>query len=626
LAIFVIAESGDRFVLSLIAAKASPDLIPALLWTFPVGTINDLAIGVLLGGPFLLGLYGLSQLWQRRAGYIGAHILFVLLLSIPVFDQIADVFFWREFDSRFNSIAVNYLMFPKEVIGNIGESFDIRLLLIVPLVTAFLYLVLRKRYGAALMAQPDRTEKQHILVVGGIAYALAIIAAMYGPVQFGFNREVADIMTNGTERFLHALLTNDQAYEGLYPSMDQDQAVAIIRKNIEQDNTHFEGPIKQAPLLRTVAPDIVRSRKLNVVLVLEESFGSTYVDLTDNKGREEVSPNFDRLAQRGAFFENIYATGNRTVNALEAVLTSFPPIPGISTARRSGSVGMNSLPALLHDHGYTTAFLYGGRKAFDNMGMFWSGIGFDHVWDQTDIARADFSTIWGVADEYLFAEALNRADQMAADSAHPFFLSLLTVSNHRPYLYPAGRIAKNPEDRSRYNSASYADWAFGHFIDQAQSHPWAKDTIFVFIGDHGPRVFGAAQVPLPSFRVPLLFYAPEYIAPMKAETLGSSIDVAPTLLGYLGLAYTSPFFGMDLNHVGPGAARIITQHNFAIAYGDGKDVAVIAPGMREYGYTMSIGPEKLQLTDTVPSQLRDRLVAFTQTAHRMFYDHQYHRN
>lgn len=361
---------------------------------------------------------------------------------------------------------------------------------------------------------------------------------------------------------------------------------------------------------------------------MEESFGSVYVDSTDNAGGPVTSPHLDHLSEGGLFFTNIYATGNRTVNALEAIFTSFPPLPGISTARRPGSVGMNSLPALLHDHGYDTAFLYGGRKVFDNMGNFWSGIGFNQAWDQADIAEPGFTTIWGVADEYLFAEALKRLDEHAAvdaGSTAPFFLSLLTVSNHRPYLYPAGRIDKNPDEKYRWNATKYADWAFGNFVEQARTHPWFANTVFIFIGDHGPRVFGAAQVPVQSFRVPLLFYSPGNITPERNPVLGSSIDMTPTLLGLLGLTYDSPFFGRDLRRVPEGSGRVVMQHNFSIAMG-GAQIAIIAPGNKTLGYAMTPGPYELTPLNAPDPATLEGVSALTQTAHRMFYAREYHRS
>lgn len=620
--LFVAADSLGRVALAVMASGNGTAIFPNGMAVFPLGLINDAAIAMVLALPFLLGLHVLARFWRTRPGAVLAHLIFYALLMVPVLTQIAGVIFWNEFDSRFNSIAVNYLIFPREVLGVIRESFDTKVMIGIPIMAGVLYVALVGNFKRALAAPLEPSETKRIVpwAIGALVIAGAI--TWVGPLRVSANRELSELSASSAERFLAAALTNDQAYDGLYPGMDEAKAITLARAQVAQDNTQFLDAADVRSLRRSVTAS-APERKLNVVLVLEESFGSVYVNGTDNKGGEIISPNLDRLAAEGLFFTNIYATGNRTVNALEAIFTSFPPLPGISTARRAGSAGMNSLPATLKTHGYNTAFLYGGRKAFDNMGTFWSGIGFENVWDQNDIKRADFSTIWGVADEYLFDEAIVRGDELSA-AGKPFFLSMLTVSNHRPYTYPTGRISRDPNEKYRYNAAAYADWAFGQFIENAKSKPWFKDTIFVFIGDHGPRVFGAAKVPVPSFRVPLLIYAPGVIAPERNDVVGSSMDVAPTLMGLLSITYDSPFFGLDLRRVAPDHGRVVMQHNFSIANGNGSDVAIIAPGNNVYGYTMTPGPFELTPSDAPKADLLDRVIATTQTAHRMFYARQYH--
>lgn len=623
LGLFLVAETLGRILLCVLAGTDGQQLFPAVFAIVLLGVINDVAIATLLGLPFLIGLHALARLWRRRPGQVIAHLSLFTLLTVLVFGQISSVVFWNEFDSRFNSIAVNYLIFPREVVGTIRESFDTRVLLIAPTVALFLHLALFKRTQAALQTPLESHELRRVLPGALVALIIALIIVYVGPLGLGTIREQRELTANGTERLLSAALTNDQTYDGLYPGMEETKAIATVRATVTQDNTQFLDAADKRSLMRRVTPS-TPEKKLNVILVLEESFGSLYVNSMDNTKGDGITPNLDRLGKEGLFFTNIYATGNRTVNALEAVFTSFTPLPGISTARRAGSQGMYSLPAILNGQGYNTAFLYGGRAAFDNMGNFWSGIGFTAVWDQNDIADQGFTTIWGVADEYLFGEALKRADALTQTNA-PFMLSLLTVSNHRPYTYPAGRIDKDPNEKRRDFSAAYADWAFGQFIEKAKSHAWFNDTIFIFIGDHGPRVFGAAVVPVPSFRVPLLMYAPAHIEAKRDETLGSSLDVAPTLLGLLGLTYDSPFFGVDLRRVPPNAGRVVMQHNFALAMGDGRDVAIMAPGNRTLGYNMRPGPFELSPVGAPNAALLARIVAQTQTAHRMFYAREYHR-
>jgi phosphoglycerol transferase MdoB-like AlkP superfamily enzyme len=149
----------------------------------------------------------------------------------------------------------------------------------------------------------------------------------------------------------------------------------------------------------------------------------------------------------------------------------------------------------------------------------------------------------------------------------PVLLTLMTVSNHRPYKFPQ-TVVKWDERMGRIqNTTRYAQWAFVDFIERARQKPWFAETVFVFVGGSGTKVNGAAVIPVHSFRIPLLFYAPKYIKPGRNETLGAQIDLTPTLPGLLGISYDNPFFGVDLRRVKKGQGRITIAHNFSIAYG-----------------------------------------------------------
>ncbi len=624
LLLFVLVQTLGRAVLVAWSLWTESRFGIALVGSLLYGIVADAATALALGAPFLFGLYAIGPLWRRAVMRWGAHALLIAMLMILVFTAFAEIFFWNEFDSRFNSIAVNYLIFPREVIGNVRESFNLGVFLpIVGVLVGLFYLLLRRRYDRALRVAPvSRGQRWRMVGLAGTGFVTGIAILTLLPLDLFGDRAINEISKNGFYSLLHAGLTNDAEFDGLYPTIPDEEASRLARRLVAQDNTRFLKPDGDLSLMRHVENG-AQPKRLNVVLVLEESFGSLYMNGLDNPGPESISPRLTALAKDGLLFTNIYATGNRTVRGLEALLTSFPPIPGISTTRRAGSEGMNSLPFLLKRAGYKTAFLYGGRAAFDNMGHYWSTIGFERVLQQSDIREIGFSTIWGAADEYLFTEAIKQLDEMTTDKA-PVFLSLLTVSNHRPYVYPAGHIDKNPKQKRKENAATYADWAFGDFIERARKRPWFADTVFIFIGDHGPRVYGAAQVPVPSYRVPLLFYAPAHIKPERNAALGSSMDMAPTLLGLLSMSYDSPFFGVDLRRVASGGGRVAMEHNFSVALGDGKNVAMLLPGRQIRGWTMTPGPNALTPQPGVDPDLLRQTIALYQTAHRLFYAGHYH--
>ncbi len=619
--IYVLATSVERLALTFAASGDNPGRLGELLLAMPIGLVMDAAMACLLALPFFLILHHFQGLLQKRWVSVLATLMLIGLLWNLFFSNVAALIFWEEFSSRFNGIAVNYLLFPREVIGNIHQSFNLPLLL--PPVIAVALVVfwkLRTPLKDAIADQGRATHARFYAIILPILVASAAIVNA-APVSIGDNREANELANNGYYSFLRAAWTNDAEYDGVYPGMDEAQAIALTRQMVAQDNTRFLTPEGTRSLLRHV-DNGDKPKKLNVVLVINESFGSTYVNNLNPSRQEIVTPNLTRLSKDGLWFTNVYSTGVRTVRGLEGLLTSFSPIPGISTARRPGSEGMNSMAFLLKDHGYQTAFLYGGRKLFDNMGHYWSTIGFDEVWEQSDIQNIGFDTIWGAADEYIFDEALRRIETMNGKES-PFFLSLLTISNHRPYTYPEGRIDKDPADKRRENAVTYADWSFGRFIEMARGRPWFDNTVFIFVGDHGPRLSGSALVPVDRYRVPLLYYAPKQIKAQQIDTIGSIMDFGPTLMGVLGLSFENPFFGVDLKRVPEGEGRVVMSHNYAIGFGQKGHVVTIDPTGNSRGYTMPLGEAPLIPVDAPQPEIRRKAIAITQTAHHMFYGKEY---
>ena len=600
-AVFVL----DRFVIFFLSNTVlSMDSWRGVMLAFAVGSLRDMALAALLVAPALLAFILLRPLWRSRPGRLVAIFAATAMIGLALFGGVAEIFFWNEFDSRFNGVAVNYLMFPREVIGNIQQSFDTAIYLpMIAIAALAIVFAMRRPLSGSLDAVPTASRRSALAAVM-VAAGSAVVALLPGIVSA--DREVNQIGASGVATFVEAAITNNTDYDGVYPGMPEDEAIRLARAFYAGD--HLLDPPGTRSIRRFV-DNGTRPKKLNIVIVIEESFGSVFVDSLDNRRDETISPNLDRLAGDGMFFTNIYASGDRTVRGLEAVLTSFQPIPGISTAR---------LPSVLKDFGYRTAMLYAGLDSFDNMGNFWRGIGFDEVWDQTDIADSGFTTIWGHADEYLFGDALKKLDRMTA-SGKPAMLTLLTVSNHRPYTYPTGRIDKDPEDKRIENTATYADWAFGDFIERARARPWFDDTVFVFLGDHGWKVNGAAKVPLHSFRIPILVYAPAHIAPRRVDTLGAQIDLAPTLLGLLGISYESRFFGKDLLRTRPGEERIAVAHNYSIAFAQPGNAVVLEPDGSIKAYAFTPGKPTLPPLAQPDDSVARLGIALTQVAQHMFY-------
>ncbi|NJO13691.1 MAG: sulfatase-like hydrolase/transferase, partial [Gammaproteobacteria bacterium] len=227
----------------------------------------------------------------------------------------------------------------------------------------------------------------------------------------------------------------------------------------------------------------------------------------------------------------------------------------------------------MRQHGYRSSFLYGGYGYFDNMNYFYSNNGFE-VLDRAAIPNPRFENIWGVADEDLFDRALAHYDEQAR-SGQPFFSMIMTTSNHKPFTFRPGIPGVKAEGGGRESGVRYADFALGRFLRDARRHAWFDDTLFVVVADHGARVYGRAQIPLRSYEIPLMIYAPAHVQPRTVTALTTQLDIAPTVLGLLGLGYEAPFFGQNVL-ADPGAERLaFFSHNHDVAVLRNGELAVL---------------------------------------------------
>jgi phosphoglycerol transferase MdoB-like AlkP superfamily enzyme len=531
--------------------------------TLAVGEVFDLTATLWLVAPLMLYLTLVTDRWLHRRWHQRlVWTLTVISVAFAVFVAAAEVVFFDEFTGRFNFVAVDYLIYPTEVVTNIWESYPLVWSLIgIALAAIAVVYAVRRRIAAALHSSSRLRQR----VGGFVAYAALLAVCTFGVspawAHVSDDRTLNEIATNGYYSFWGAFMGQGARYDGLYATRDSRANVSRLHSLLRERGTR---DLDSASVLRHVGAEGTE-RRLNVVVVLEESLGSQFVGVVQPPGTPTFTPRYDSLAAEGTLLTNAYSTGNRTIRALEATSTSLPPLPGISVVRRPESVNLFTLASLLRDRGYGTEFIYGGRAMFDGMGAFMRNNGMQRIIEQSDFPDTSFTTAWGVSDEAIFDRALVEMDSLHR-TGKPFYALVLSVSNHKPYVYPTGRIVANPAERKRTNAVQYADYALGRFARMARTHTFFDSTLFVLMGDHGARVYGAAEIPLPSYQVPILFYGPKIIAAAaRVPTLASAMDLPPTILGVLGMSYDSKFFGRDVLHIEPTDGRAVMTHNNDIA-------------------------------------------------------------
>ena len=560
--------------LTLLALHGAWPGVRRLLEILAAGEALDLLAALWLATPIVLGLTLLPRAWLRaRAARAAAWLALGAAVYLALFVAAAEIVFFTEFDGRFNFVAVNYLVYPTEVLTNVWESYPTGwILLALFSLTVPLVLALRRRTAAATLTPlPLRRRGLLLLAYGALLGGWTWIVPT-DLARFTGDRVLDEIGDNGPHCFWLALVGHDAPYQGLYATRPRP---VVARRLAALLRGRDPGAAAAA-----LAPIDAR-RPRNVVVVLEESLGADFVGALRSDGAG-LTPALDALAREGSLWTRAYSTGNRTIRAIEATTLSIPPLPGVSLVQRARSKRLLTLPESLRERGYRTLFIYGGRALFDGMGSYLSSNGVERIVDQDDFPDDAFRTAWGVADGAIFDRALSELDALHADG-RPFYALILTVSNHRPFHFPVDHVARDPALDGRRNAVRYADWALGEFMRKVRARDLAADTLFVLMGDHGARVYGSARIPLASYHVPILFFAPGMVPAERLDTLASSLDVPPTILAWLGLEAEPSFFGRALSAGDPGGRALMTHNNDVALLRDRK-MAVLGIHQRAEAY------------------------------------------
>lgn len=554
-----------------------------------IGLFYDAVNAVYFSLPFVLYLWLMPNRVYSKAWHV--YVLygwFYILVFILLFNAVAEWLFWDEFSTRFNFIAVDYLIYTTEVVGNITQSYPIEWIIFAIAVLAVL--IISKVKPWIKSSSEDYTPfkaRTKYLAIYGVVFMLLLFTVTSKYHHFSKNVFVNELSGNGMYELFAAHRNNELDYDRFYKGVDIPDAFSLVRANLKTPGTEFVSRNPYSITRKIQSPG--REKKLNVVLISVESLSAEFLGRWGNKDR--ITPFLDSLSEHSLLFTNLYATGTRTVRGLEALSLCVPPTPGQSIIRRPENESLFSLGKVFNDKGYISQFIYGGYSYFDNMGYFFKNNSYTLI-DRSALTseEIDYENVWGVADENLFELALREIDAQATHRR--VFSHIMTTSNHRPYTYPEGRI-DIPSQTSREGAVKYSDYSIGKFIREASRKPWFNNTIFVIVADHCASSAGKTELPVNKYHIPMLIYSPGNIAPGTMDRLMSQIDIGPTLLGLLNFSYVSDFFGYDMNKLEPGKERAFISTYQSLGYIHDGELVILSPQSKTETFRLSENNERL---------------------------------
>jgi phosphoglycerol transferase MdoB-like AlkP superfamily enzyme len=607
--VFLALSLATRLVL---LAKAAPDVTwtLSLLASFAWGVLFDLGAAGWASLPLLFVLTFLPAGWfKHRWQQWLAHAAGFVIIYLLLFNTVAEWVFWDEFGVRFNFIAVDYLVYTTEVIGNIRESYNLPLIFggVAAAAVVVFWLCWRtgypQRWVQAAANEPfkARLTAGAVWFVGIVTFGSVLSESWLPAYRNNFNRELAK---DGLWSLFAAFRNNQLDYDQFYQTRTPAASFKTLADELVRDGSKLLRP-GELDTLRYVRNDGPELRP-NVIQITVESLSADFLSIFNRASN--LTPNLAELAAKSLVFDAFYATGTRTDRGMEALTLSMPPTPGRSIVKRPFNENMFTLGSVFRARGYDTAFIYGGFGYFDNMNYFFGNNGY-RVIDRTGVPKEDitFANVWGVCDEDLYRWTLREADASAA-AGKPFHFFVMTTSNHRPYTFPEGRIDLPSKISGRAGAVKYTDYAIGKFIRDAADKPWFKNTVFVIVADHCASSAGKTELPVQNYHIPLIIYSPGgHIAPGHVRTLTSQMDYAPTLLGLLNWSYPSRFFGHDVRKIEPAQAHALIGSYQKLGHLENGNFVILSPqrGATAYRYDFATNtqtpqkPSEYDLTEAI---------------------------
>lgn len=495
----------------------------------------------MLALPLVMIIVG--ELARIRKGwyYNIAHYITMVLYTICFFACAADIPYFCYFFNRLDMVALTWADdFGTSASMIVHEPMYLFYLIVFVLITVGWWIL-----GEKLKVKGERLNGPWLPYGWGVSIAVVLLGLGFlgmrgklskipirvGTAYFCNNPFLNQIGLNPTFTFLKSLEEAGKSANQPIALVDQATMTAVLK---EQRAIPADSTLSEASLRLPVGT--------NVVLVLMESMAYDKTGLSAIAN--SMTPCLDSLMDRSMTFTEAWSAGIHTHNGICAALYAQPAILARNIMKTAPVPTISGLPQKLHEAGYSTTYFMAHDEDFDGMRGFLYQNGFDRVVGQHSYPRKEIVGTWGIPDHTLFDHVLEHCDSMAAKG--PFFTCVMTCSDHGPFIVPEDIPFKSQYKEPYKQTVEYADWSIGRFISMVRQKQWFNNTLFVFIADHGASMNPIYDMDLSYNHVPLLFYAPRKIEGHKVDRLGLQIDVAPTILGLLGINDDNEMLGVNL--------------------------------------------------------------------------------
>ncbi len=317
---------------------------------------------------------------------------------------------------------------------------------------------------------------------------------------------------------------------------------------------------------------------------------------------QEITPFLNRMRSQARYFPHyadLTAQGMTSDSEYATLNSNLPLAQGALAFLRSDNA-FYTLAHVLEQRGYTTFSAHPYKRGFWNRALLHPRYGFGESWFRRELGEG-LVVGWGLADGLFFDRVVPKLAELDAGE-QPFFSFLVTLSVHHPYdSFPPSLIELELGELegtalgNYIHGMHYTDASLAALFEQLTREGILDHTIVAVYGDHDSRLghdpdlltlagidrWSPAVTPMLE-RVPAFLWIPSDGEPVRGavDTVGGHIDLAPTILHYLGVPAPMHFLGRPLL---PGARDGIAVFADGSARGDGLFWLASGPGVPQQG-------------------------------------------
>ncbi len=520
--------------------------------------------------------------FKQKIGKKIAIITWMVFSTLLLLFYTTDFIHYAYVHQRLNASILSYIDNPLISLQMMWQSYPILWILLVFIIVEFaFYKFVLFTYTLSCL-QEQLNNKLKNALIQGLFFILLLYSAIGNVIYSGgqYPLRWSDAYSLGSDYKANVALNPMQSFFSTLNFRTATIDTEFIKNNYslladyldmpvsDRDSLNFQFSRKYLPLENdTIAPKIK-----NVVLVICESFSAYKSSMIGNP--LNTTPYFNEMKKQGVYFNRAFSPAYGTARGVWAAITGTPDIlEGKTSSRNPLAVDQHTIISDFKN--YEKYYFLGGSTSWANIrGVLTNNIPDLNIYEQGKYQSSEIN-VWGISDKDLFMEA----NKKLSTNTKPFFAIIQTADNHRPYTIPAEdlKIFKKKtvtkdslikfgfENNDEYNAFRYTDFCIEQFIEAAKKEKYFKETLFVFIGDHGIKGDAGTMLPktfteqgLTNMHIPFLFYAPSLLKAKEYATPVSQIDVMPSIASLCNIAYTNTTMGKNVfNTVQKSSANTI---------------------------------------------------------------------